>query len=161
MFPTFLLTTPESARLASMFEMRKILCCFVLGFLFYSGCSTKHDVDGVDVWGTAIWGDDPIPTGMVTFTPDASQGNTGHQGWAEIKDGEFDTRKANGKLAPKGPCVILISSKQPSQDPSHPRVTGVILRHQQTLDISSESGQLDLTVPESQKASVVFPDGEE
>ena len=42
--------------------------------------------------GHVTMGGQPVPAGMIFFDPDYAQGNDGQQGFAFIKDGQFDTR---------------------------------------------------------------------
>lgn len=46
--------------------------------------------------------------GLVTFSPDSSQGNSGPQGIARVRDGKFDTRSEGGKAPVAGPQVVLV-----------------------------------------------------
>jgi hypothetical protein len=124
------------------------------------GCS-EPAVDGVDAWGNVTWGGKPIASGMVTFTPDGGKGNSGHQGWAAITDGRFDTRDSKGKKVSKGPCIVLVTSKQPSTNPAHPKGTNLVLRHEQPVEIPMDSAELNLDVPNSHQAIVALPDGKE
>jgi len=128
--------------------------------LLATGCS-KHTADGVEVWGSVTWGGKPVPSGIVTFTADTSKGNSGHQGWAIIKDGRFDTRWDKGRFAPKGACVVTINDKQPSTDPAHPKGTDLILKYDQSVEIPAESAEMNLEVPQSHEAIVSLPDGAE
>jgi hypothetical protein len=141
-----------------MLLMKRIWFILLLAIVFLGGCSDPA-VDGVDAWGKVTWGGNPVPSGMVTFTPDGGKGNRGHQGWATIADGRFDTRETTGKKISKGPCMALVTSKQPSTDPAHPKGTNLVLRYEKPLEVSTEPAELNLDVPASHKAIVVLPDG--
>lgn len=60
------------------------------GIVLLAGC----DGDRVyHVAGTVAVGGTPVPAGVIWFDPDIQKGNTtGSQGYAQIKDGKFDTR---------------------------------------------------------------------
>ena len=62
----------------------------VAGMALVAGC----DGDRVyHVQGTVSIGGTPVPAGVIWFDPDIQKGNTtGPQGYAQIKDGKFDTR---------------------------------------------------------------------
>jgi hypothetical protein len=59
------------------------------------------------VTGTVTFDGKPVPAGKVYFTPDASKGRDGPQGYADIKDGAFDTRQG-GKNPVSGPMVVRV-----------------------------------------------------
>ena len=137
-----------------------LLVAMILALLVAVGCS-KPRTEGVDVWGNVNWDGKPVSSGMVTFTPDVTKENRGHQGWAVIKDGHFDTRESSGKAVTKGPCIVSIGHKQPSTNPSHPKGTSLIVKYDQSLEIPEESGELNFDVPASYEPLVSYPDGEE
>lgn len=56
--------------------------------VFVAGCG-ESGPDTYHVKGTVTYKGAPIPTGSITFTP--AKGNTGPAGYADIKDGKFDT----------------------------------------------------------------------
>src|SRR5437899_2888161 len=62
---------------------------FGLGLLVLAGCSAEDKL--YDVSGTLTSAGKPIPKGLIFFDPDASKGMGGPQGFANIKDGKFDT----------------------------------------------------------------------
>lgn len=134
------------------------VCLSCIGI--FAGCS-KAGPDGVDVWGSVEWKGIPVPSGIVTFTPDMAKGNRGHQGWAIIENGQFDTRKTSSKTAPKGACIVTVSDKQPSTDPSHPRGTSLILKYDEAKEMPTASGEFNLVIPETYEPLVSFPNGDE
>lgn len=68
------------------------------------GCEKSHRAE---LSGTITFGGEPIPAGRIYFNPDLEKKNDGPQGWAEIKDGVYDTRK-NGLGFRGGPAVVVI-----------------------------------------------------
>jgi hypothetical protein len=88
--------------------------------------------------------------GYVVFNPDIKQGNSGHQGMAEIKEGRYDTRLTGGRRVATGPQVVSISGfdypPTSSQQPLGPRL---FLPHEETVEPLADSGELNLVVPES------------
>jgi hypothetical protein len=137
-----------------------IICVATVVFAGLLGCS-KTSPDGVDVWGNVEWKGNPVPSGIVTFTPDAAKGNRGHQGWAIIENGRFDTRNSGSKSSPKGACIVTISDKQPSTDPAHPAGTSIIVKYDQAMEMPSASGELNLIVPDGYVPLISFPNGDE
>lgn len=138
-----------------------IRAILLLPTLFWLGGCSPPAVDGVDAWGNVTWGGKPITSGMVTFTPTANQSNGGHQGWATVAEGRFDTRASGGKKIATGPCTLLLTSRQPSADPAHPKGTNLVLRFEKPIEISADSAEVNLDIPANHKAIVVFPDGGE
>ncbi|MFI4876581.1 MAG: hypothetical protein ACIALR_14625 [Blastopirellula sp. JB062] len=51
----------------------------------------------------------PVPFGVIQFTPDASAGNQGAAGFAEIRDGRFDT-DAGGRGVTGGAFTAMIDA---------------------------------------------------
>ena len=87
------------------------LCGFVaLLFSFYAlgGCG-DNGPKAYRISGEALFDGQPIPHGDVLFTPDGSQQNSGAQGFANIKDGKFDTAVVGGKPLAGGPTVIRVT----------------------------------------------------
>ncbi len=73
------------------------------------GCG--GDAAGVpryDVAGTVNFNGQPVPQGTIQFRPDASQGNSGPAGDADIVDGRYDTASVgNGTVG--GPHEVIIT----------------------------------------------------
>jgi hypothetical protein len=51
----------------------------------------------------------PVASGQIFFDPDVSQGNSGPQAFATIKDGKYDTSAADSKGHVGGPHKVRIS----------------------------------------------------
>ncbi len=125
-----------------------------LACLFAFGCGDKgvHHVSGK----VTFQGKD-VPQGMIYFMPDGSKGNTGPTGYAEIKDGQYDTDSATGKAAPPGPLVIAIEGFDPSAAPDKPKpgeevseeatVKVLFPRYEITFDMPAEDITKDIEVP--------------
>jgi len=79
---------------------RSVSLLLVAGLLAVaSGCD--RGPQRFHVWGKITYQGQPIPAGSVTFDPDIAAGADGPQGFAIIKNGEYDTRK-DGGIAPVG-----------------------------------------------------------
>ncbi len=59
----------------------------------------------------------PIPAGKIYFIPDASKGNTGATGYADIKDGSYDTSASGGSGSIGGPMIVSIEGIDPAAKP--------------------------------------------
>lgn len=131
----------------------------LLVIMLGTGCS-EPGVDGVHVWGNATWRGQPIPNGTIVFTPDIAKGNSGHQSWATITDGRFDTR-SQGKIVAKGASTAMIRGSQKSTNPAYPSGTELVLRHTLAVEIPTQSGELNIDIPPSIEQIVSMPEGQE
>jgi len=80
--------------------------------LFALGCGGGDK--GYRVTGKVTFKGQPVPVGKIYFNPDTSKGNTGPTGYADIKDGEYDTSAGTGRGFVGGPVVIQIEGFDPS-----------------------------------------------
>src|SRR5262245_57089820 len=92
------------------------------------------------VSGKVTFNGQAIPYGEVLFTPDDSKKNSGAQGIATIRDGQYDTSAAGGKGYGGGPAVI--------------RVTGlsgeggkILCEYQFRVEQPQSDASLDIDVP--------------
>src|SRR5262245_62110995 len=63
---------------------------------------------GNRVSGTVTFEGRPVPLGKIYFNPDKSKNNTGQTGFADIKDGKFDTGEKGMQGTVSGPVVVRI-----------------------------------------------------
>lgn len=70
------------------------------------GCG-GGDSNRAAVSGKVTFKGKPVPEGKIYFSPDTDKKNTGPQGFADIRDGVYDTSRS-GKGAPSGPVVVQI-----------------------------------------------------
>lgn len=80
-----------------------------IGCLIAAGCGGDAGPKRHRVSGEATFDGTPIPHGDVLFSPDASKGNSGPQGIAQIRDGKFDTDGEDGKGVAGGPTIVRIT----------------------------------------------------
>tara|TARA_R110002095_G_scaffold206269_1_gene190204 strand:- start:1595 stop:2041 length:447 start_codon:yes stop_codon:yes gene_type:complete len=81
------------------------------GMLFLmAGCgwNNENGPQRFDVTGIVTFNNKPVPRGTIVFSPDKSEGNSGPQGAAEIRDGKFDT-SLKGKGIVGGSHLVIIS----------------------------------------------------
>lgn len=103
-----------------------------------------------EVSGSAQFDGKPIPAGQIVFEPDSTKGNSGPQGFAEIHDGKYDTRK-EGRGTIGGPHRVRINGYDGiSQDEMHPAKT-LFPEYQTTVDLPKENGTHDFNVPAGAK----------
>ena len=79
--------------MSSVRTTTRLMAVFSLaGVLTLAMCGGSESANTVHVSGTVTFAGKPLPIGMIVFEPDASKGNRGLQGHADIRDGKFDTR---------------------------------------------------------------------
>lgn len=79
----------------------------IVSSCFLYGCGSS---DGVyQLSGTVSYKGKPVPSGMIIFEPDSTQGNSGPPGRSKIVDGKYDTRGENGHGIVGGPHRIRIT----------------------------------------------------
>jgi hypothetical protein len=114
-----------------------------------AGCGGDEISGLVDVAGSVTWKGNPIPSGFITFSPDAAKGATGTQGLAFIRDGKFDTRvgeKVRGVVP--GPLQVMVSGYD-GQNPSEENPWGAPLftPYMTTLEVPAATDSLAIEVP--------------
>jgi hypothetical protein len=90
--------------------------------------------------GAVKYAGEPIPFGDVVFTPDGSKKNSGPQGFANIRDGKYDTSADGGKGIGGGPTVVRVTG---FSGPGGKLLCEVELR----MDLPADGGTLDIDVP--------------
>jgi hypothetical protein len=123
-----------------------ILCLAIFSFI---GCG-ENNPTRIRVFGDITWKGQPIPSGYITFSPDVTQGNSGPQGIAWIKDGKFDTKFAKGRGSSLGPQVTDIygyDGVNPTEE--HPWGSPLFVRHQTTITVKEPPETLSLVVPDT------------
>jgi hypothetical protein len=105
------------------------------------------------VSGKVTFNGQPVPAGKIYFIADGSKGNTGPTGFADIKNGSYDTSESGGQGAPAGPVIIAVegidpSGPPPKADPSG-EVTAKVLfpRYETTADMPKSASTKDIEVP--------------
>lgn len=126
-----------------------IVAAALLSLLPCAGCGEDGPRRSA-LWGKVTWKGQPVPRGIVYFSPNAGKGNTGPQGYALIKDGVFDTRRSPGKGCVAGPHIVRIHgcSGQNISD-SRPYGDPLFATYQTDLNVSDIGEEIDLTVPDT------------
>jgi hypothetical protein len=93
-----------------------------------------------------------VPAGKIYFMPDGAKGNKGATGFADVKDGQFDTN-LKGRGSPGGPVVIAIEGIDPSKPPpkANSEITATVLfpRYELEAELPTAASIKDIEVPES------------
>jgi hypothetical protein len=121
-----------------------LLCLFVLGC---GGSKTYR------VTGKVTFQGKPVPAGKIYFLPDSSKGNTGPSGFADIKNGEYDTGATGGSNPPSGAVIIAVEGLDPAAAPDKKdkseEVTVKLLfaRYEVAADLPAEKSTKNIDVP--------------
>ena len=92
----------------------------------------------------------PVPAGKVYIMPDSSQGKTGQAGFANIKDGKYDTAAEGGQAGTPGPVVFAVEGIDPTPPANAgPDVTTTVLfpRYELKAELAPSAGIQDIEVP--------------
>lgn len=120
-------------------------CCL----LTCAGCG---GAGGYDISGKVTFDGKPIPQGKIYFAPDGTKDNKGATGYADIKDGSYNTANPGGKKHVGGPMRVSIEGSDPSQkieDPVNGEMTikSLFPGYQTTADLDKKTSTKDFDVP--------------
>lgn len=115
----------------------------VLGLGFVAGCGQQDGPTRYRVTGTITYNGQPVSSGHITFLPDASKGNDGPGGSAEIANGKFDTQ--TGQSPTGGPHRVTIDATDASGPGGLPKT--LFPSYTTTCDLPKEDTTLDINVP--------------
>jgi hypothetical protein len=125
---------------------------FTIGCLAVVGCN--NGPKRVDVSGDVTFDGKPLPAGRIFFNPDFTKGNDGPQGYAEIKNGKYNTR-TNGKGACGGATVVKIEGYQAGAGDKPGFVGPKLFNEYETkLDLPLETCNRNFDVPASAAANL-------
>ena len=127
-------------RLLGRFCLTSLFVCLLVGCGDGGG---RHHVSG-----NATFAGKPIPTGKIYFTPDASKGNSGAAGWADIQDGKFDTKAPGGQATIGGPMLVRIEGADGVRiDEERPNGNPLFPFYETQVDLPKSSSTRDFDVP--------------
>lgn len=118
-------------------------------FLACAGCGGEA---GYHISGKVTFDGKPIPQGKIYFAPDGTKDNKGATGYADIKDGAYNTASTGGKKHVGGPMRVSIEGSDPSQkieDPVNGEMTikSLFPGYQTTADLDKKTSTKDFDVP--------------
>src|SRR5439155_11684553 len=90
----------------------------------------------------------PLAAGKIFFLPNSAKGNSGPAGYADIKDGTYDTRQ-NGKPTPGGALLVRIDGFDGKSAAGNPVGQAVFLGYEVEVDVPRENASKDFDVPAS------------
>lgn len=118
---------------------------------------------GNRVSGKVTFKGQPVPAGKIYFAPDTAKGNSGPTGFADIKDGAYDTSANEGQGAPTGAVIISVDGFDPTPPPgAEPdvTVTNLFTGYQKPVDLPAGGSVQDIDVP-AEAANVPAQTGEQ
>ena len=108
------------------------------------------------VSGTVTFDSQAVPAGFVSFVPDVSVGNDGTQGFAELKDGRFDTA-STGKGITGGAYRVRVRGFVPPRGDMSGKM--LFREYEQTIQLPTADSRQEIAVPASARAkSDALPD---
>jgi len=120
--------------------------------ILFMGCGSERASDTYHVSGSVNFDGEPIPAGQIRFVPDGSQGNSGPAGYAQIKDGKYDTSAEGGKGHPGGALIVHIDGYDPNAETIEAEGGEEISEplfptYQTTVELPKEESSKDFNVP--------------
>lgn len=141
---------------------RYYLAAGLLALLLALGCGSDSTTR---VTGKVTFKGAPVPAGKIYFNPDPSKGGKGASGYADIKDGYYDTSSSGGRDAPVGPVIIAVEGIDPGSKDTKDKSDDVaakllFARYEVSFDVP-KGGTVtkDIDVPASAEKGPVEPKG--
>ena len=114
--------------------------------LVVEGCGGSK-VERHNLSGRVTFRGQPVPVGLIVFEPDATRGNRGPQGYAQIFDGRYETEKF-GKGAIVGALTVEITGFPPGDGSAGNPGTPLFPPYKTRTQISADRSTLDFEVPD-------------
>jgi len=112
------------------------------------GCDSKPPA--YHVAGKVKFQGKEVPAGVVRLDPDLSAGNDGPQGFAQVRDGAFDTRR-RGRPVAGGRYVAHIQGFDGKERPELPLGKPLFPEYTIRLDLPHQDTTKDFEVPAPRK----------
>src|SRR5262245_45558262 len=120
--------------------------CFLVACVLALGCG-KSD-HAYHLSGKVTFNGQPLPRGKIFFLPDTTKGNSGQGGFADIKDGVYDTRN-NGSATPGGAIIVRVDGFDGNTTSSNLVGQPLFLNYEVRVDLPRDSATKDFDVPAS------------
>jgi hypothetical protein len=136
-----------------------VVCVFLLSICLL-GCG---DTTGNRISGKVTFAGKPVPAGKIYFRPDSSKGSSGSTGYADIRDGQYDTSIEGGQGAPAGAVVIMIEGNDPTAASSGGEASADITTkplfsgYETTAELPKGASTKDIEVPAEAAKGPVAP----
>src|SRR5262245_33323149 len=96
--------------------------------------------------GKVTFNGQPLPRGKIFFLPDTAKGNAGPGGFAEIKDGAYDTRN-KGSATAGGPLIVRVDGFDGNTTSSNLVGQPLFLSYEVRVEVPRVSATKDFDVP--------------
>jgi hypothetical protein len=127
---------------------RVSLVLVVLTVVAVCGCGAGDGATRYAIAGNVTFAGKPIPTGKIYFTPDGAKGNTGAAGYADIKEGKYDTSKTGGMGNIGGAMLVRIEGADGVPlDEDRPSGTPLFTFYETAVELPKENTTKDFDVP--------------
>ncbi len=113
-----------------------------------TGCSSETAL--YQVSGSVKYDGQPLPAGVIYFNPDPTT-NRGAQGYAIIKNGEFNTAKDGGRGVTSGHYSVRIEGFDGSAGRELPLGKLLFSQFEQSLLLPKSDSRQDFDVPANKK----------
>jgi hypothetical protein len=138
----------SAASIKREFRPCQLLCRLTACLLLLASCGCQRGPEEVHVHGTVTFNGAPVPLGQVIIQPDGTKENRGHQGFALIKNGQFDTRGEKGRGGIHGAVKVLVSGGNGvGVEALVPYGEKLFEEYQFPAEIPAEGTELNIEVP--------------
>lgn len=110
------------------------------------GCGGSGGVERFGVAGTVTFEGKPVPFGSVKIEPDRKKGGSGPAGFAQIRDGKFDTAES-GRGSVKGPMLVTVQGVATDAVYAQP----IFKPYQTAVEVGDDNEPLEIVVPDELK----------
>ncbi|MEW4565433.1 hypothetical protein AB1K70_23100 [Bremerella sp. JC770] len=117
------------------------------------GCSFQQPSSGFQLSGEATWDGKPIPLGMIIFSPDGTEGNSGRQCIAKIVNGRFETDGVKGHVGGAHRVDLFATDGVPAMIDGvmDEKGTALFTPFQTSVRLPMEEGTISIDVPAKHK----------
>lgn len=120
-----------------------LLLALLLAVGLTAGCGASDST--IHLTGAITYDGRPIPAGLIQFSPDDAQGNSGYGCVAIIRNGHYTTRESLGVIG--GEYVIRVQGFDGIVVDDDSNGSPMFRPYQMKVELPLESGEFDIDVP--------------
>src|SRR5262245_5734038 len=128
-----------------MVRSKPVSGCSLVGCILALGCAQSGH-EAYHLSGKVTFNSQPLPRGKIFFLPDTTKGNSGQGGFAEIKDGVYDTRN-KGSATAGGPLIVRVDGFDGNTTSSNLVGNPLFLSYEVRVEVPRDSATRDFDVP--------------
>lgn len=110
-------------------------------------CGCGGSIPIYEVSGTVTYQGKPLPAGVIYFDPDVTQKNDGPQGYAIIRDGQYNTDADGGMGVVGGAYLVRIEGFDGKPGNELPLGKPIFTDYQKAVDLPKANSTQDFDVP--------------